>query len=150
MSKKSIQLFIFAIMAITVLVVIVFVFNRRALTQPVVKINGHIWNVEVVLTPEAIKQGLSGRESLPFNTGMLFTFNPSAAHSFWMKNMHFPLDLVWVNAGRVVRLDENLPPEGALPVNVYPSYSAVTHVLEINAGEAKKYNLKIGDEVFIK
>lgn len=64
--------------------------------------------VEVVNTVQTRKQGLSGRSSLGAD-GMLFVFAQPAQHQFWMKDMKFPLDFVWINQGQVVDLAQNIP-----------------------------------------
>lgn len=112
-----------------------------------VEINNHAWNVAVATTPQEQEQGLSGKPRLASSTGMLFIFQKPVEKTFWMKNMNFPLDMIWIKAGKIVRIDANLPPEGERPTMIYPSYQPIDMVLEINAGEAKQYDLKIGDKI---
>src|SRR4030042_2564613 len=61
------------------------------------QINGQKIFVEIADTPEKRSQGLSGRDNLSQNQGMLFIFNQPAIPSFWMKDMNFPLDFIWIN-----------------------------------------------------
>ena len=58
--------------------------------------------------------GLSGRSSLAENEGMLFIFDTPAVYEFWMKDMNFPLDFIWINNGLVVDLSEHIPPPDKL------------------------------------
>lgn len=120
--------------------------------QPIVAIEDQRWPVELAVTPEERNQGLSGRESLPELTGMLFVFESDQHLSFWMVDMNFPLDMVWIDSScRVVdvTLDAPIPlpdqSRGELP-RFRPS-SPAKFVLEINAGEFMGAQLEIGDVV---
>jgi len=95
--------------------------------------------VEVAQTPAERAQGLSGRESLAADEGMLFVFPESASHPFWMAGMHFPLDIVWISENKkVVGLSENIPPPPsgtpAESCKLYYPPEPVKYVLEVNAG----------------
>jgi uncharacterized membrane protein (UPF0127 family) len=112
-------------------------------------INDHTWTIETVSTPEALEKGLSGRESLAADSGMYFVFNDLTERTFWMKNMKFPLDIVFIKDDEIIKVDYDAMPEGDNPQNFYYSKEAVNRVLEINNGDAMKYNLKPGDKVTI-
>jgi hypothetical protein len=100
-------------------------------------------------TPEKRYQGLSGRESLCPDCGMLFTFPSRSAQTFVMRKMNFPLDIIWISGEKVTKIDENLLPEGSEPKKHYESPGPVDYVLEVNAGFSKASNLKINDIVKI-
>jgi uncharacterized membrane protein (UPF0127 family) len=90
--------------------------------------------------------GLGDRLAMPENRGMVFIYQQSDFHCFWMKNMHFPLDIIWVDEGkRVVHLEENVPPE-SYPKQFCPDKRAL-YVVELNAGQAKVAGIKVGDEL---
>lgn len=112
-----------------------------------VAINGKQWAVETVSEPKEMLLGLSGRVSLPAGQGMFFVFNDLAERTFWMKDMRFPLDIVWIRNDEVVGVSYDAMPEGPEPRNFYYSKLPVNRVLEINNGEAMKFNIKIGDKV---
>lgn len=99
--------------------------------------------VEVAATVEEQKQGLSDRTSLPRDAGMLFTFAVPVREGFWMKDMNFPLDFVYLRDGEVVELKENAQPE-FLPVPFFPNEPADA-VLEVNAGFIKEHGIAVGD-----
>ena len=82
---------------------------------------------------------------------MLFIFADKQVRQFWMKDMHFPLDMIWIDGDTIVDISENVPPPGAgeEPVIVYPK-APVDKVLEVNAGEVEKYGLKSGQRVVIQ
>jgi uncharacterized membrane protein (UPF0127 family) len=105
--------------------------------------------VEIADTSEEHRRGLSGRPSLPESTGMLFVFEEAGIYRFWMLNMHFPLDFIWIGSDqRVIGVTENAPPlfDVSNPVWYAPSAPA-QYVLEVNAGFVRKHNIQIGDYV---
>jgi uncharacterized membrane protein (UPF0127 family) len=114
---------------------------------PYVIIAGVRLSVEVADTPAERGRGLSGREMLPENSGMLFVFDTPGRYGFWMYGMKFPLDIIWIDEKlRVVYFVENAQP----CVNICETYEPpadALYVLEVNAGFVKKYGLKVGDVV---
>ena len=113
-----------------------------------VKINGHEITVEIADTPESQFQGLSGRKILCADCGMLFVFSDKKERTFVMRNMNFPLDIIFIDGVQIVKIDKNLPPEGAVPKNFYSSGVQVDFVLEVNGGLAGKNDIKVGDKVY--
>ncbi|MCK9360933.1 DUF192 domain-containing protein [Patescibacteria group bacterium] len=103
---------------------------------------------EVVVLSADIKQGLSDRESMDRNKGMLFELGRRDLYPFWMNRMHFPLDIIWIDGDTVVEIAENLPPPkfGEIPYTHHPKVDA-DRVLEVNAGVVREANLKVGDEI---
>lgn len=116
--------------------------------KPSVQIGSAKFFVELAKTDAEKQKGLSGRESLASDHGMLFVYEKAGAYSFWMPDMRFPIDIVWINNGKVVDLDENVSNEFD-PANpkIYSPSNPVKYVLEINAGAAAVNNIKIGDAV---
>jgi len=115
--------------------------------QSSVKVGAKTFAVELALTAEQQSLGLSNRNSLVSNAGMLFVFKPAEAATFWMKDMKFPLDMIWIYQGKVIAIDKNLPipKTGTAPADL-PTYSPKTpvdYVLEINAGAS--VGIGIGD-----
>jgi uncharacterized membrane protein (UPF0127 family) len=118
----------------------------------VVTIGDARFSVEVVDTPGQRAQGLSGRPALKQGTGMLFIFDAEGAYGFWMKEMQFPLDLVWIDSEcSVVDLTLGAPPpapgqtQSDLPT--YTPNAPVLYVLEINAGEAEAAGIAPGQRL---
>lgn len=116
-----------------------------------VRIGDKTFSVELALTPEQQALGLGERDSIANNSGMLFVFKPAGQETFWMKDMRFDLDMVWIFDGKIVDISRRVPApkSDALPGNL-PTYSPKTeidYVLEINAGAAD--GIKIGDRVEI-
>lgn len=105
----------------------------------VVMPNGSVISVELALTDQEKAQGLMFRESMPRDAGMVFPFEGLEIRPFWMKNCHFPLDLVYATKdGTVVEVVKALPPCPPDPApcpNTAPKQKSDT-VLEVNAGVA--------------
>jgi uncharacterized protein len=122
-------------------------------TSAEVKINTVSIAVEVVDSVFERRRGLSGRSSLSPSEGMLFVFEEPGYHSIWMKEMLFPIDIIWIADGYVVDIKENAPPpaSGTLDVElpVYTPDVPADFVLEVNAGFVQQHNIRIGDEVEI-
>ncbi len=121
---------------------------------PVIKpiqINGIKLNVEIADTKEKRTKGLSGRDNLASDSGMLFIFPDTSQYSFWMKGLSFPLDFVWIKGDKVVGILENVPPQASgqadssLPI--YQPNIAVDKVLEVGAGVIRRLDIKVGDSI---
>lgn len=115
-----------------------------------VEINGKNISVENVSNSYDQYLGLSNRDNLCADCGMLFVFPDKKIEEFVMRNMKFPLDIVFISDNKIINIAENLSPEGVSPVNFYTSSAPVNNVLEINAGYAQKNGIKAGDEIIIK
>jgi len=103
--------------------------------------------LERVSTPEALEKGLSGRESMLQNQGMLFTFPQADKHCIWMKDMRFSLDIIWADADKkVVDLRENVSPQ-SYPEIFCPNQQPALYVIEVNAGVADKAYLSPGSQL---
>lgn len=101
---------------------------------------------EVVNTKSARALGLSGRTKMADNEGMLFIFDAPGKYGFWMKDMTFPLDIIWINQnGVVVAIERELTPE-TYP-KTYINGADASYVLEINAGLSEKFGLYLGSKV---
>ncbi len=120
--------------------------------HPVVIVGDAIFMVDVAEKSEERAQGLSGRPSLGEGMGMLFIFEEESAHPFWMKEMQFPLDFLWIDGGCTVAditVDVPQPAEGT-ELSELPTYRPevpVKFVLEINAREAAARGISKGDAV---
>lgn len=106
-------------------------------------IEGRTYTIEVADTEAEREQGLSGRNSLPADTAMLFIFDQPGQQCFWMKDMQFSLDIIWLDAGRrVVHIEQNVSPS-SYPDSFCPP-KASQYVVELNAGQARQLGLKQG------
>lgn len=115
-----------------------------------VTIKNQTFNVLIAKTEEEKQKGLSGREALPQDQGMVFLFEEPSIHSFWMKDMKFPIDIIFINENKIVSIIENAKPDNSENRPLYQPTAPSNTVFEINAGLAKKYNFKPGDTVELK
>lgn len=108
----------------------------------------HEFNVEVADTKETLYRGLMGRTSLAENSGLLMdvTIVPQDMDvAMWMKDTLIPLDMLFIDEnGTIFFIHENAEVNSTTPI--YPP-KRPRAVLEINAGQVKKNNIKIGDVV---
>lgn len=105
--------------------------------------------VEIADTDRSRTQGLSGRTSLPSNTGMLFIFSDSAHHTFWMKDMKFDIDFIWINKNKVVQINDLIPsPDktSGTPQVISPDID-INMVLEVPAGFVQQNHIENGDKI---
>src|SRR3989344_1777231 len=110
-----------------------------------IALGGAILNIEIADTSPLRELGLSGRKTLDSNTGMLFIFDNDGNWGFWMKQMNFPLDIIWFDQNfKIVSLQKNLLPQSH-PTVFYPGKNS-RYVLEVNSGFAEKSKIKIGDQ----
>lgn len=100
--------------------------------------------IEVVESQEARTQGLGGRKKLKQDKGMLFVFQNSDRHAIWMKDMNFPLDILWLDdTKQVIHIEEDVAPE-TYP-QTFTSNNPAKYVLEVNSGFVQEHRVKVGD-----
>lgn len=113
---------------------------------------GNTFRVSVAKTQEQSEKGLSGKRSMGENEGMLFVFDTPGYYGFWMKEMKFPLDILFIHDNKIVTIYKNVPAPSTPDTKSLPVYKPMApsdKVLEINAGQADKYSIKTGDTVEI-
>jgi hypothetical protein len=143
MNFKKIFLTLFTLTLIFLAVYFLF-FHKTIENINYIKLSGQIIKVETASTPEMQEKGLSGRKEIKENEGMLFVFENSGNYSFWMKDMNFPIDIIWLNEQKeVVFFKENVSPS-TFPETFSPDKDS-KYVLEVIAGFSQKNNLKIGE-----
>ena len=159
MSKKNLASF--AIVLIFILVSYHFFNSQGPSLRKIeyVNIAGQNIKVELAVTEAEQELGLSGRSGLKEDEGMLFIFEQAGAHGFWMKDMNFPIDNIWLNPARndfsiadaggenmkVVYIKKDARPE-SYPETFTPSENA-QYVLEVASGFSDKHDLQVGDTV---
>lgn len=105
--------------------------------------------VELVTTREEMEIGLMNRANLSEDSGMLFIFDEERIHKIWMKNMFFPLDIIWLDErGIIVHIDKNVMPCNEYCKSFGPELS-VKFVLEVNGLYTDSHNINVGDSVRI-
>jgi uncharacterized membrane protein (UPF0127 family) len=99
---------------------------------------------EVASTPAEKVKGLSDRECLAEDRALLFPYNEPGDYCYWMKDMRFPIDMIWLDAQkRVVTIKSNVAPD-SYPQSFCPE-GLSQYVVEFNAGTATERDLRVGD-----
>lgn len=129
--------------------------NSAPATTTEVTLNNVKVKAEIAQTETQRQRGLSGREKLEENSGMLFVFAQSdPIPTFWMKGMKFDLDIIWIKKGKIIQIDKNVQPPAADTADNqlirYSPKTAVDYVLEVNAGFSETNKIKIGDSFQIQ
>lgn len=102
---------------------------------------------DVVVTEESREKGLGGRPYLEDNTGMFFIFPKPDFYAFWMKDMTFPIDIIWLSAEmKVVDIKERVEPS-TYPNQSFTPREKALYVLEVSSGDVAASGLKIGDTI---
>ncbi len=97
-------------------------------------------------TDQSRQTGLSGHECIPEKTGMLFVFEKADLHGIWMKDMNFPIDILWIDSTKkIIHIEENVDPN-TYPKVFYPPTPA-SYVLEVASGEVERAGLKLSDQL---
>lgn len=116
------------------------------------RLGENIFSFEVVNTPVSRGQGLSGREEIG-SDGMLFVFSNSDRHTFWMKDMDFDLDMIWIVDEEVVEITESVSaPQTtteARNLSIYQPNTPVNLVLEVVAGFVEEHGLEPGARIIL-
>lgn len=101
--------------------------------------------------PKEQQEGVGKYSSLPLGEGMLFAFDKTAPHTFWMKDVEFAIDIIWIDeAKKIVDIAPNVPPEPGKDdkeLTRYKPKNDAKYVLEINAGVSSLHSLQVGDQV---
>jgi hypothetical protein len=122
--------------------------QEQVVTTPLIVYtsNGEIrFNVEVAQTPEQLKKGLMHRTQMPLNNGMIFSIDPVRPTVMWMKNTKISLDMLFIAPdASISQIVESTTP---LSEELIFSKEPVRAVIELNAGQAKRYGIKVGDKI---
>ena len=138
------------------LVLVGTIYLNRFITFPKrvqISIGAQSIKAEVARTPIALARGLSGRDGLGENESMLFIFGIADRHGFWMKDMKFPIDIIWLKDNKIIGFTENIEPQiGAKTqdLKIYYPPEPVDRVLELRAGRARLLNAQVGDMIKIE
>lgn len=120
-------------------------------SKPTAVIRNQVFNIEIAKTQKAKETGLAKYNSIPQNFGMLFPFGKEGYNAFWMKNMKFPIDIIFIKNGKIIKIYKDVPPpqtpDSQLPI--YKPGDVSDTVLEINSGLSDKYGFENGDSVKI-
>jgi uncharacterized membrane protein (UPF0127 family) len=120
-----------------------------AAARPQIEVEGQLLDIEIADTPAEREKGLSGRTSLAENKGLLFIFEYAGQWGFWMKEMKFPIDMIWLGKDlKVVDVKKNVAPD-TYPEVFLPAGDAL-YVLETKAGFSAKNHIGTGTQFILK
>lgn len=127
-----------------IMVIAAFINSNSGTTTVAVK--GQNIQVELAETDQEKQIGLSQTQSLNDDEGMLFIFNNPDFYPFWMKDMKFPIDIIFINGDKVVTLFKNVQPpsDENAELTVYRPTERADKVLEVNAGYADEHDIQEG------
>ncbi len=158
MSRNKFYIAIFVVIIITALFLNIWQRRTKFIDT---KIGSHYYRLEIANTDARRVKGLSGRDSLGENEGMIFKFPYAGRYIFWMKDMKFPIDIIWLQDNEIIDLTPSArPEEQASEASAAPHSQAseggftrytprlpANRVIELNAGIIQKESLKIGDTI---
>jgi len=138
---------IFILFSFIAIVVMIFQLKKSSVKYINIKIGDTEIKAEVADNIIKRTKGLMFRKTLSEKEGMLFVFNEESYHSFWMMNMSFPIDIIWINnEKKVVDIVENAQP-CKLTCSSYRPKETALYVLEVNANFTEKHGVKIGSSL---
>ena len=111
-------------------------------------IDGNEFSVQIADSEVERNKGLSGKGSMSHKDGLLFIFDKTGDYGFWMKDMNFPIDIIWIKDDKVVYVLPDVK-QDSYP-NVFYSSEPANEVLEINAGLSEKLGINAGDSFLLK
>ncbi|MDP6979602.1 MAG: DUF192 domain-containing protein [Myxococcota bacterium] len=112
---------------------------------PTIKIRDQVVALEITSTRAEQSRGLGGRDELPWHHGMLFEYPSPRFPGFWMKDMRFDIDIVWIREGRIVDISHRVPHFDDGPGPTIRPRELTDTVLEVPAGYAQAHGWRIGD-----
>lgn len=144
-SKK----FYFIFFGIIILTMLILRLSQNRLPEIDVSLKGVKLHALVANTPERQQRGLGQRDNMAGFDAMVFPFVFPDRYGFVMRDMRFPIDIVWFNDGKVVDIAPNVPIEPnaktEADLHVYYPRTIANTVVELPAGWSASHELKIGD-----
>lgn len=111
-----------------------------------------IIELTVAETPAQLERGLGDWNGIDDSEGMLFELGKKEIPYFWMKNVEFPIDIIWLDGSVIVDISEQVPAQPGVPddeLTLYFPSQQVDRVIEVSAGFARKYGISVGNELVI-
>ncbi|MGD0284368.1 MAG: DUF192 domain-containing protein [Candidatus Saccharimonadales bacterium] len=136
------------IIALALIILVLGLLSVRTTPQKTTSLGLGGKNISLLVskTTQQLETGLGNRASLPTNEGMLFIFNTPAIQCFWMKDMHFPIDIIWLSATKnILYIQPDVSPN-TYPESFCPPFLA-KYVIELNSGQAKEAGLINGNKL---
>ena len=126
-----------------VIVAAIAVITPQLTPRVTVRVGDGVYNARLAETPAQLERGLSGTKHLGTNDAMLFVFDRDAKWSIWMKDMNFPIDIIWIdNDKKVVHIVKNASPDNYPRERFTPNADA-RYVLEVPAGSVDERAINV-------
>lgn len=145
--SKNLILTLIIIILTTIAVFVFYKKPSKPLSTIKLKLGNSDYNLEIAQTIIQKSKGLSNRNNLCPNCGMIFVFNQDAIQPFWMKNTFIPLDMIWINSNG--QITDIITATGINSTKILQNTKPAKYVIELNAHDTQKLNLKIGDIIDI-
>lgn len=131
-------------MFILIIVALFAILSRIGASTEILRVGNTTINIQVADSDQERMQGLSGREGLAQNEGLLFVFEKEGYHGFWMKDMNFAIDMAWIDKDKkIIHIESDVSPD-SYPKVFSPNFPSL-YVLETKANFLKNAGIKIGD-----
>lgn len=124
--------------------------NYQSYPQAIVKIKDKEFTLALAQSEERKEIGLSYLESMPSDHGMAFIYKTADIYPFWMKDMNFDLDFIWVRNGKIVEVTPYVSSKPIDQFKITKPYTAVDTVIELNVGQIEANQLGVGDTVSMR
>jgi uncharacterized membrane protein (UPF0127 family) len=139
------------IISVVIILIVVLSFFRKSTNPPLntvkIDLNGKEYQIEITRTSSQKAAGLSNRTQLCSNCGMIFLFGGDTSLPFWMKDTLIPLDMIWVNSKGIVT--DIITATDLKSLKILQNTKPAKYVIELNAHDAEKINLNVGDTIKI-
>lgn len=144
--SKNLTLSLILIISIPIIIFIFFQKKKEIVFSSIeIRLNQNSYQLEIASTFSQKAIGLSKRNSLCPNCGMIFIFNKEGTLPFWMKDTLIPLDMIWLNSkGQITDI---ITADQINSTQILQNTQPAQYVIELNAGDAQKIKLKTGDIV---
>lgn len=145
---KKFQILMISVLILIILILITQIFFMQVLSKASIKLKDRTLDVEIADDFSERTKGLQFHEPLKENEGMLFIFQQEGYHRFWMPNMKFPLDILWIDKNfKIIHIERDVPPCESIPCPSYEPSTPAMYVLEVKSNSTN--DIRIGDSVDI-
>jgi uncharacterized membrane protein (UPF0127 family) len=139
------------VIVLAILVGVGLLFWKLNYDQQTLRLHGHTYRITVLKTEDELQRGLSGTDSLPADRAMVFVFPRDEKWSIWMKDMNYPIDIVWLDSTRnVVHLEKNVQPstynaKDTEKSQLFRPDKVARYVIELASGTIERTGIAVGD-----
>jgi uncharacterized protein len=143
-AKRKIIIFIIVISAVAAAIFLKFSVYENKIAK--VKIKNSAFKAEIAADDLKREKGLGGKRSLCQDCSMLFVFPKRDRWGFWMKDMNFNLDIVWIDGNKIIKIAKDVDKNSK---DTLRPDSPADKVLELNSGVTEENGIETGDLIEI-